>query len=144
MTTYLLRSANNISHFKTSINSLKSKIRLADFENQHCESNSSVLWSQQLILSFVNSWAVSRAAYAVYEIAWSFTVFPSVSLSPSPLLQLFPFSRACVYDCSTEMLWLWCLWIFTYLKKIGNIGGRCWYLTVYSVNRRLNVHTSMW
>ena len=31
------------------MNSFKSKIRLADFENQHYKRNSSVLWSQQLI-----------------------------------------------------------------------------------------------
>jgi len=36
-------SANNISDFKMPMNSLKSKIRLSDFENQHYKRNSSVL-----------------------------------------------------------------------------------------------------
>jgi len=63
---------------------------------------------------------------AVYEIAWSFTVFSNVSLSQSSLLPLFPFSSCMCADCRNVFVVVMSIFMNFYVfKKNGNIGGHC-------------------
>ena len=63
------------------MNSLKSKIRLADFKNQHCKCNSSVLLSQQLIV-ICQQLSSIKSSICIMQSMKSPGASPSFSQSP--------------------------------------------------------------
>ena len=122
-------SANNIIHFKMPTSSLRSKICLADFRNQHCKRNSVFcLWSHQ-----VEQYQEQHNAVYEIRIAWSFTVSLRVSRQlPIVLIQqLHQCNRLQRFCCGCDVN-------SCELLRILKIWQHWWsQLTVCSNNRRL-------